>query len=212
MRSSTVTRAAERAHARALSGARLVGLLPGARVLGALFLAACASDAPSPAIVPAETAGVVEAAATPDAPPVAFQYKDVRGGTLTTADLAGRISVLAFGATYDVPSQAQVKFLAQIHRDHAPRINAVLVVLEQPENEVLVQAYADALGLRFPVVLADAETIRGEGPFTGLRHVPAVIILDREGRERVRWLGLMSNVELEEALVKLEAELGPPGG
>lgn len=146
----------------------------------------------------------------PDAPPVVFQYKDVRGGTLASSALAGRITVIALAATYDVPSQAQVKFLSQVHRDHAPRINALLIALEQPENEILVQAFADALGLKFPVVMADAATIKGEGPFSNLRHVPSVVILDREGRERTRWLGLMSNVELEEALVKLEAELGPP--
>jgi hypothetical protein len=111
--------------------------------------------------------------------------------------------VIAFGTTYDVPSQAQVKFLAQVHRDHTPRINVALIVLEQPENEVLVAAFADALGLRFPVALADAATIRGEGPFAGLRHVPSVVILDREGRERTRNLGLMSNVEIEEALTNV---------
>ncbi len=180
---------------------------------GALGLALCAlacTPVEEGPVAPSITAEAMSAAPPPDAPPVSFQYKDVRGGTLASSALAGRISVIAMGTTYDVPSQAQVKFLSQVHRDHAPRINAVLIVLEQPENEVLVQAFADALGVRYPVVMADAATIKGEGPFTGLRHVPSVVILDREGRERTRWLGLMSNVEMEEALVKLEAELGPP--
>ncbi len=176
---------------------------------GALGLLACGPVEEGP-VTPSITAEAVSAAPPPDAPPVTFQYKDVRGGTLESSALIGRISVVAFGTTYDVPSQAQVKFLSQVHRDHAPRINAVMIVLEQPENEVLVQAFADALSLGFPVVMADAATIRGEGPFKGLRHVPSVVILDREGRERTRWLGLMSNVEMEEALVSLEEELGPP--
>lgn len=177
----------------------------------AVALVACglAACEPVPAEVPRPARP--EATTTPPsaAPPLSFQYREIRGGTLESTSLHGRISVIAFGTTYDVPSQAQVKFLAQVHRDHTPRINVALIVLEQPENEVLVAAFADALGLRFPVALADAATIRGEGPFSGLRHVPSVVILDREGRERTRNLGLMSNVEIEEALTKLEAELGP---
>jgi hypothetical protein len=41
---------------------------------------------------------------------------------------------------------------------------------------------------------------RGRHGFPGLRHVPSVVILDKQGRERFRHLGLMTDVELGEVL------------
>lgn len=142
--------------------------------------------------------------------PVFFRWPDVRGGELTSADLAGRVSVLVFITSYDVPSQAQVRFLSSLSRDHVPRLNAVVIVLEPPEHEPLIKAYADLLELKFPVVMADASTIRGEGPFAGLHHVPSIAILDREGRERFRHLGLMQQSDLEAAVVRVEEDTGVP--
>jgi hypothetical protein len=173
----------------------------GAPLAYALLLAACE---PIPVIerpaAPPPTAPALE----PSGPPLTFEYRNVAGGTVSATDLRDRLTVIVLGTTYDVPSQAQAKFLAQIHRDHAPRINALLLVLEAPENEILVAAYASALSLRYPVVMADPATIKGAGPFPGLRHVPSVVILDKQGRERFRHLGLLTDVEIDEALRKLE--------
>lgn len=122
--------------------------------------------------------------------------------------MAGRITVIGFITTYDVMSQAQVRFLDRLSREHVPRLNVAVLVLELPENRPMVEAFVSALELPFPVAMADAATIRGEGPFRGLHHVPAITILDREGRERLRHLGPLDRAGLEEAVVKVEAEAG----
>ncbi|NUP04559.1 MAG: TlpA family protein disulfide reductase [Polyangiaceae bacterium] len=177
-----------------------------------LGIAACAPAAPegeTPTASPLASAG--EAPASGDA--VVFQWPNVTGGgQISNADLAGRVSVLVFVTTYDVPSQAQVRFLTQLSRDHVPRLNVVAVVLEPPEHQPMAAAYASTLDLKYPVVMADAATIRGEGPFAGLHHVPAVAILDRQGRERFRNLGLMDQAALEAAVVKVEEETGVKQG
>lgn len=146
----------------------------------------------------------------PPADPVRFRWTKVNaiGGELTEADLKGRVSVLVFITSYDVPSQAQVRFLSTLGRDHVPRLNAVALVLEPPEHLPIVEAFASALDLKYPVVLADPATIRGEGPFAGLHHVPAVAILDRDGRERFRHLGLMPTAQLEDAVRLVEQATG----
>jgi hypothetical protein len=56
------------------------------------------------------------------------------------------------------------------------------------------------------VALADAATIAGEGPFSGLHHVPSVVILDAEGREAFRHVGLITQEALEEVLRGIERE------
>jgi len=195
----------------ARSGAVSAALL--SSVLLSPMAAGCAPSAPvastsNPAPRRSVTAG-------PDkmslAEPVVYQWLKVDGGGyLSTSQLIGRVTLLSFITSYDVTSQAQIRYVSNLARDHVPRLNVVAVVLETAEYQPIVAAYASALELKFPVVLADAATIRGEGPFAGLRHVPSFAILDREGRERFRHLGAMSYAQLEAAVRRVEDDSGVP--
>jgi hypothetical protein len=183
---------------RARDAARFLLTLP-----AVVFLAACggasgatsAEGAPPPSTPPVSSHG----------PKVHFEYTTLTGAPLSTSTLAGRISVIGFAATYDPASQAQARFLTALLRHHTPRINVALLVLEPPENQILVEVFAQSLRLPYPVALADAATIAGQGPFTGLHHVPSIIILDAEGREASRYLGLMDDTALETAVRAVEA-------
>lgn len=141
--------------------------------------------------------------------PIAFELATIDNKPLSTATLAGRISVIAFLATYDMASQAQARFLADLVRSHKPRINAAAIVLELPENKPMVEAFVAALEPPYPVAMADRPTIAGEGPFRGLHHVPSIVILDREGREAFRRLGLTEASVLDEILRDIE-RTSPP--
>ncbi len=173
---------------------------PAALLLALVALAAFAcggsgesARAPEPAPPPA--------AALPARGPVrTFAYEALDGRELSTASLAGRLTVIGFVTTYDLASQAEARFLAGLFREHTPRINAALLVLEASENRPLVEAFAAALKLPYPVALADAPTIAGEGPFAGLHHVPSVVVLDAEGREAFRHVGLITQEALAEVL------------
>jgi hypothetical protein len=148
----------------------------------ATILTACGSKAPPTAASP--TVALI------DGPRRDFEFTTIDGKSLSTASVAGRVTVIGFVATYDVASQAQARFLAIVLRRHVPRINAAILVLEPPENFPLAEAFVKTLDLRYPAALADAATIAGTGPFAGLHHVPSVVILDEEGHERFRYIGL----------------------
>lgn len=155
---------------------------------------------------PASAERPPEPAAPARGPVRIFSYETLDGRELSTASLAGRLSVIGFVATYDVASQAEARFLAGLLRDHTPRINVALLVLEAQENRPLVEAFVSALKLPYPVALADAATIAGEGPFSGLHHVPSVVVLDAEGREAFRHIGLITQEALEQVLRGIERE------
>lgn len=160
-----------------------------------LVVAGCVGDVPAEA--PAPPTATVAPEPAPGAPPVSFAWTDLRGRPLTTASVRGRVTVLAFVATYDVASQAQARFLTALSKRHVPRLNVGLVVLEQETNRPLVEAFVDSLGIDYPVAFADPATLAGKGPFEGLHHVPSVVVLDRDGRERARRLGLATEEDLE---------------
>jgi hypothetical protein len=145
-------------------------------------------------------------------PRVEFELVTVDGKPLSTQTLAGRISVIGFITTYDIASQAEVRFLGDLLRRHKPRLNVAVLVLEPPENKPMVEAFASALGLPYPVALAGAATIAGRGPFAGLHHVPSVVILDREGREVFRHLGLIGEEALDQAVREVERKVSASSG
>ncbi|WP_437314509.1 TlpA family protein disulfide reductase [Sorangium sp. So ce385] len=175
-----------------------------------LFALGCAGSGDAVREPAAATPAAAAEAAPARGPALSFSYETLDGRELSTASLAGRFSVIGFVATYDVASQAEARFLAGLLRDHTPRINAALLVLEASENRPLVEAFAATLKLPYPVALADAPTIAGEGPFAGLHHVPSVVILDAEGREAFRHVGLITQEALEEVLRGLEREGARP--
>jgi hypothetical protein len=130
-------------------------------------------------------------------------FATVKGGRVSERFFRGRMTVIALVATYDTASHAQALFLKALVKHYTPRINAMLLVLEPPHHKTLVEAYAESLELRFPVAMADAATVAGDGPFPGLHHVPSVVILDREGREVWRKIGLVDEPQMAHALDSL---------
>lgn len=190
-----------------------VGLRAGRRRVGrwaaattfAIVFAGCGAPVEERPLLPRPTSEPTATFTLPaNGTPVSFEWEEVHGGKLASADLLDRVTVLAFVTTYDVPSQAEVRFLSQLAREHTPRLNVAIVVLEPPENTPLALAFASALDLRFPVAMADEATIKGDGPFAGLHHVPAIVVLDKRGVERFRHLGLVDSTGLEEAVREVE--------
>lgn len=178
-----------------------------AELLLSLAVASCAA-APEEGASPTSSALLPVGTVEVKGDPVSFRYPNVLGGDLASDDLRGRVTVLLLITTYDVPSQAEVSFLTRLHKEHVPRLNAALIVLEPPESRDIVREYVRALAVDYPVGMADAATIAGRGPFKELQHVPSVVILDRGGRERFRHLGPMKYADLREAVRKVEADSG----
>jgi hypothetical protein len=167
----------------------------------ALTAAACGGSASSrPVAAPVAARG----------PVLHFAFEGVDGRPISTAAFANRISVIGFLTTYDVPSQAEARFLTALAQHHTPRLNVAVLMLEAPENKPLVDAFVSTMGLPYPVALADAATIAGEGPFAGLHQVPSVVILDRQGREAFRHVGFLDETSLEAAVRAVEQSSPPP--
>jgi hypothetical protein len=138
--------------------------------------------------------------------PLRFAFEAVDGRPISTEAFINRVTVIGLLTTYDVPSQIEARFLGSLERRHTPRLNVAALMLEAPENKPLVQAFTLTLGVSYPVGLADAGTIAGEGPFAGLHHVPSIVILDRDGREAFRHVGFMNESTLEDAVRAVEKQ------
>jgi hypothetical protein len=133
--------------------------------------------------------------------PLEFEFPGVGDeGSVSSATTRGRVTLLAFVATYDLASQILLRNIAEVIVGFTPRVNAAAVVLEAPRYAELVPAYRSALGLPYPVVMADFATQQGQGPFGDIERVPVTVVLDREGRQVSRAQGSLTPGELEAAL------------
>jgi hypothetical protein len=159
----------------------------GMGVLGAIGAAACTPTTPvevgppPPNVEESEHSGPVRK----------FAYTTLDGRTVTSAGYRGRMTLIAFVTTYDLGSYVQARYVNTVFRRHKPRINALVLVLEPPENRELVHAFIEQYGLRCDVAMADQDTISGRGPFPDLQSVPSIVLLDREGHEVWRNLGIV---------------------
>ena len=131
-----------------------------------------------------------------------FAFTTLDGKTVSSGNLRGRMTLVVLLATYDDASQAQARFVKAVLRSHAPRINALAIAMEPPQNLPLVRIFADSLDLPYPVALADADTLVGAGPFPGLDRVPSLLLLDRDGREVWRHSGVLDSVALSTAIAE----------
>lgn len=151
-------------------------------------------------VEPANVPDATPPSAVADGPPRRFSFVGLDGRPVTAEAMRGRMTLVVFAATYDTASQAQAKFVESVFHRHTPRINALLLVLEPPRHRPMVEAFASALELSYPVAFADAATIAGEGTFSGLHHVPSLVLLDRDGREVWRNIGLVDADGLHAAI------------
>jgi hypothetical protein len=159
-----------------------------------LLLGACQRVADEPAADPPETEGRV----------LQFAFGTTSGAELNSENVRGRVTVLVLVTTFDLASQVVAKRLNEVVLSHHPRINAAAVVLEPANHAPLADAFRSALELSYPVALADLPELGRESGLGQVRSVPTVIVLDGEGREIARKLGMCTVSELEGWVVRAE--------
>lgn len=135
---------------------------------------------------------------------LSFAFGTASGEVVTSETSRGRVTVLLFITTFDLASQAQAKQLEDMVRLHAPRFNAIAVVMEPPKNVELVRSFGEVLGLSYPLAIADEATLSGAGPFGAITSVPSWVVLDRSSRTVFARAGALPPRELEKKLRSAE--------
>ncbi len=174
----------------------------------ALFACACACACACAACgskPPPEPVGVsrVDTPEPKAGAPIDFAFDSLDARAVSSVATRGKVTVLAFVATYDLGSQAQVNYLVAMAKHDGERVNYALVALDQHSERELVEVYRKNLDVTFPVALADAETIAGGGPFGDVHRIPAVVVLDRKGQMAWKKTGLAKADEIRAAMRRL---------
>jgi thiol-disulfide isomerase/thioredoxin len=136
--------------------------------------------------------------------PLEFAFGVLDGTVLTDEATRGRVTALLFVTTFDLPSQAAARRLAEVQARHVPRFNAAAVALESAENATLVGVFRDTLALPYPVAIADRIELQSSSAFGAVDRVPTLVVLDRAGRAVRSYVGVFETPELVEWLREAE--------
>ncbi|MEM6996431.1 MAG: TlpA disulfide reductase family protein [Myxococcota bacterium] len=123
----------------------------------------------------------------PGLAPPTFRVFPLDGGTMTAADLEGRVSVLTFWATWCHVCEGELADLDALDDEYADRDDVQFFAVNhegggrsRPQVESEVRHFRDRTGLQLPVVLDDGSASRA----FRVRPIPHTVVFDRAGMLR----------------------------
>ncbi len=134
-------------------------------------------------------------------PAPAFSLATLEGKPVTSADLRGRVVVLAFWATWCVPCQQELPELQKVYEQYEGNSHVAFYAVGGPWGEDTAEkesAFARQIKLDMPLAF-DSE---GTGKALGVNTLPALIVLDGAGRIRMVHNGFDASEHLGRNLSK----------
>lgn len=120
----------------------------------------------------AANAGPDQIATLPD-----FSLTDLSGRRLGPEQVAGRLVMVEFWATWCPPCRSTLEWLGQVKRKYGDDVAILALAVESPEEQV--RALASSLSPDIQWAISDAATARAFGDVVA---VPTMLLFDRSGK------------------------------
>jgi thiol-disulfide isomerase/thioredoxin len=114
----------------------------------------------------------------------AFSLTDLDGRTLTAPELAGRVVVVEFWATWCPPCQGTLAWLGDLKKRLGDRIAVLAIAIESEDADV--RKRAAELGLPFSWVIGTPEVARSFGDVSA---VPTLFVFGPDGQTAASYFG-----------------------
>jgi cytochrome c biogenesis protein CcmG/thiol:disulfide interchange protein DsbE len=121
-----------------------------------------------------------------------IRLTDLDGKTLTGKDLAGRVVLVEFWATWCPPCRGALSWLGELKKRHGDRLAVVTIAVES--EEAGIRQRAAELKLPFAWVKGTPEIGRAFGDVSA---VPTLLMFDRQGRAAGTYFGAPPNLHQE---------------
>lgn len=127
-----------------------------------------------------------------------FTMQSLAGETYTLSELRGQWVVVNFWATWCAPCREEMPELQAISENYAD--NLVMLGINNRESAERIQAYADELGIRFPLLLDPDDSVLLNYQVINL---PQTLIVDPNGELVWRRFGPINLEEFDTIIAEL---------
>ncbi len=135
-----------------------------------------------------------------------LNLKLLDGTPLRAADLAGKVVLVDFWATWCPPCRQMIPGLVALQNTYRER-GFVVVGLSADDSSVPVEKFIQKQGINYSVAMADAATAQS---FGDIQYLPTSFLIDRAGRIVAEHTGYVSKGELEKQIKPLLEQSAPP--
>ena len=118
----------------------------------------------------------------------------IDGTSLSSSDLAGKIVVVDFWATWCPPCRAEIPGYIAMQDDLRDQDVVIVGISLDKGGPSVVRRFAEEWGMNYELVMGDEEVANA---FGGIRAIPTTFLIDRNGQVRHRKQGAMEREEYE---------------
>ena len=119
--------------------------------------------------------------------------KTLDGQTITTKDLAGKVVIVNFWATWCTPCRAEIPDLVKLQTQYKDHL-VIIGVLSEDEPGPNVLRFASDYKMNYPIV---AETPELSAAFTGIYALPTTFMVGPDGRIMQKHIGQIRPAQIE---------------
>src|SRR5262250_269609 len=139
----------------------------------------------------------------------AVTFKDLQGKDVTLASLKGKVVLVNFWATWCDPCRVEIPWLIEFQRKYAASGFTLLGVAMDEDGAKVVQPFVQKITfdvngqqmlMNYPIVIGNDDIA---DKFGGLIGYPASFLITRDGKIAKKYLGLVSEDDLENQIQAL---------